>query len=291
MANIAKHHERCEMTIRNPILWGWDALRPVSADSLARAGERLATSLDAMETTPGVRHIGLDDLKTALDRGWTDFTAGRTDVIMLCLLYPIVGLVMGRLGLGHEVVPLLFPLAAGFALLGPLFGIGLNEMSRQRELGQPVTWRSAFAVLEAPSLGAIIGLGLLLTVIFLAWLASAGLIWRFTLGDVEPASVSAFFTDVFTTSGGMALIAVGVSVGFVFAAVVFSLLLDRHASVRSSIRTSLRVVAENPRVMLAWGAIVTAGLVLGSIPAFIGLAVVLPVLGHATWHLYRLVVR
>jgi uncharacterized membrane protein len=171
-------------------------------------------------------------------------------------------------------------------------------MSRQRELGQNVTWRGAFGVLESPSLGAVVGLGLLLTVIFLAWLTAAALIWRFTLGAVEPTSVSAFVTDVFATHAGWMLIVLGVSVGFVFAAVVFSitvvsfpLLLDRHAGVRTAIRTSIKVVAENPGPMAAWGVIVAAGLVLGSIPVLVGLAVVLPVLGHATWHLYRKAVR
>ena len=285
------------MTIRNPIQVGWDWLRPVSTESLARANERLA-ALPLTAEAPVVRRIDYQDLRTALRLGFADFTAGRTDVIMLCLIYPVIGLLLGRLGLGHQVLPLLFPLAAGFALVGPLAAVGLNEMSRQRERGRAVGWKDAFAVLHAPSLGGIVGLGLLLTVIFLAWLAVAALIWRVTLGGVPPASVDDFITQVFATSGGWAMIVLGVSVGFGFATLVlsitvvsFPLLIDRSISMSAAIATSLRAVSRNPGPMAAWGMIVAGGLVLGSLPFLVGLAVVLPVLGHATSHLYRRVVR
>jgi uncharacterized membrane protein len=241
-----------------------------------------------------VRHLEFRDLQEALRAGFADYTAGRTDVIMLCLIYPIIGLLLARIGFGEQVLPLLFPLAAGFALIGPLAAVGLNEMSRRRERGEAVNWTDAFGVLEAPSLGAIVRLGLLLTVIFLAWLVCASLIWRLTLGGVEPASIADFAHQVFATPGGWALIVFGTATGFVFAAgvlsitvVSFPLMLDRPVGTRVALRTSMQVVKANPTVMLAWGAIVAGALVLGSIPLLVGLAVVLPVLGHATWHLYR----
>jgi len=286
------------MTIRNPMLWGLDRLRPVTADALVRAHERLSTAPLIETTPPAVRRIDLHDVRESLRLGAADFMAGRTDVIMLCLIYPIIGLLLGRFGLGHQILPLLFPLAAGFALVGPLAGVGLNEMSRQREIGQTVTWRAAFGVLYAPSLGGIVGLGLLLTGVFLAWLAAASLIWWVTLGGVPPESVNDFATQVFATPAGWAMIALGVSVGFVFAAIVlsitvvsFPLMLDRSISLRAAIATSLRAVSRNPGAMAAWGAIVAGALVLGTLPFLIGLAVVLPILGHATWHLYRRLVR
>jgi uncharacterized membrane protein len=244
--------------------------------------------------TPTVRRIGIADLTGALASGLDDFTANRTDVIFLCVIYPIAGLVLGRVASGYGLLPLLFPLASGFALVGPLAAVGLNEMSRRREAGEAVSWVDAFGVLRAPSIGAIMLLGLLLVGIFLLWLVAAQVIYVVTLGPAPSVSVDAFLRQVLGTRAGWALIAVGVGVGFLFAVLVltisvvsFPLLLDRNAGINMAVWTSVRVVAMNPGVMAVWGAIVVALLVIGSLPALVGLAVVMPVLGHATWHLYR----
>jgi uncharacterized membrane protein len=244
--------------------------------------------------TPTVRRIGLADLTGALASGLEDFKANRTDVIFVCVIYPIVGLLLARLASGYGLLPLLFPLASGFALVGPLAAVGLNEMSRRREQGGAVRWVDAFGVLRARSIGAIALLGLLLVGIFLLWLVAAQVIYVATLGPAAPVSAAAFARDVLGTEAGWALIVIGVGVGFLFAvlvlaisAVSFPLLLDRDAGIDTAVWTSVRVVAMNPGVMAVWGAIVAALLVVGSLPALVGLAVVLPVLGHATWHLYR----
>jgi uncharacterized membrane protein len=241
-----------------------------------------------------VRRLDLADLTGALASGLEDFKANRTDVIFLCVIYPIAGLVLGRVASGYGLLPLLFPLASGFALVGPLAAVGLNEMSRRREQGDAVRWVDAFGVLRAPSIGSIALLGLLLVGIFLLWLVAAQVIYVVTLGPEAPVSVAAFLRDVLGTEAGWALTVIGVGVGFLFAvlvlaisAVSFPLLLDRNVGIDTAVWTSARVVAMNPGVMAAWGAIVVALLVVGSLPALVGLAVVMPVLGHATWHLYR----
>jgi uncharacterized membrane protein len=241
-----------------------------------------------------VRRIGLADVGQALSDGLADFAANRTDVIFLCVIYPLVGLVLGRLASGYDVVPLLFPLASGFALVGPFAAIGLNEMSRRRELGMQVSWVDAFGVLRSPSIGPIIGLGLFLIAIFLLWLVTAEVIYVLTLGPTPPVSIAAFIHDVFTTARGWTLIVVGNGVGFLFAVVTlsisvvsFPLLLDRDVSMGTAIWTSVQVVVANPVPMAVWGMIVAAGLMIGSVPALLGLVIVMPVLGHATWHLYR----
>jgi uncharacterized membrane protein len=245
-----------------------------------------------------VRRIGLADLGQALTNGLADFAANRTDVIFLCVIYPLVGLLLARLASGYDVVPLLFPLASGFALVGPFAAVGLNEMSRRRELGADVSWIDWFGVLRSPSIGGIVGLGLWLIAIFVLWLVAAEVIYVATLGPEPPASVSAFIHDVFTTPQGWTMIVVGVGVGFLFALVAlsvsvvsFPLLLDRDVRMETAIGTSIRVVMANPVPMAAWGLIVAAGLVIGSVPALLGLVVVMPVLGHTTWHLYRRVVE
>ncbi len=285
------------MTIRNPIEWASDQfkLAGLVVGSASRAG--IGGEADLEAPLPEVRQIGVADLKDVLARGFDDFAAYRTDVIFLCVVYPVIGLILGRLAFGYGTLPLLFPLASGFALVGPFAAVGLYEMSRRREQGGNVAWPDAFGVVASRSFGAIIVLGLLLVAIFLLWLIAAESIYEMTLGPEPPVSLSSFVRDVFTTGAGWALIVVGVGVGFLFAVVAlvisvvsFPLLLDREVGLGTAVWTSVRAVMVNPVPMAVWGLIVASGLVIGSIPLFLGLIIVMPVLGHATWHLYRKVV-
>jgi uncharacterized membrane protein len=243
---------------------------------------------------PQIRHITPADLLQALARGLDDFAAMPSHAVFLCVIYPLLGLWLISLASGYSMLPLAFPMAAGFALIGPFAAIGLYELSRRREAGLDSSSIHAFDVLSSPSLGAIVALGLLLTVIFLVWLAVAQAIYVASFGYAAPTSVRQFVEDVFTTSAGWHLIVVGTGVGFLFAASVltiaavsFPLLLDRDVGAAVALFTSIRVVAANPLTMALWGFIVAALLVAGSLPFFLGLTVVMPVLGHATWHLYR----
>ena len=285
------------MVIQSPPGWGWDQLRLAVHEIGAAKPEEYWHGGAVADAPPAVRRIGLGDLWNALARGVADFEANRTDVIFLCVIYPVIGLVLGRLASGHGLLPLLVPLASGFALVGPFAAVGLNEISRRREDSSDVRWVHAFGVLRAPSIGSIMLLGLMLIALFLLWLVVAQIIYVVTLGPMPPVSVSSFASDVFTTRAGWTMIVVGIGVGFLFAllalavsVVSFPLLLDRNVGIGSAISTSMRAVATNPGVMALWGLIVACGLVLGSLPFFVGLVVVLPVLGHATWHLYRSVV-
>jgi uncharacterized membrane protein len=262
------------------------------AHSHVIAGDGLA------QARPQIRKIGLADLKDALARGLDDFLAMPSHAVFLCLIYPVVGFVIFRLVLGANVLPLLFPLAAGFALIGPLAALGLYEMSRRREQGLDVSWTHALDVFRSPSLGAIMALGLLLVAIFLTWIAVAQAIYVATFGYTPAASMPDFVRQVATTPAGWTLAIVGNGVGFLFAVVAltltvvsFPLLLDRDVGAAVAILTSMRAVLANPVVMACWGLIVAVLLLIGSLPAFFGLAVVVPVLGHATWHLYRKVVE
>jgi uncharacterized membrane protein len=246
---------------------------------------------------PAIRKIGVDDIKIALRKGWEDFTSFPTQLFFLCLIYPIVGLALGRLAVGAAVLQLLFPLMAGFALLGPIAAVGLYELSRRREAGLETTWRNAFDVLHSPSIGAIAGLGIVLMILFLAWLYTAQAIYQSLFGLNAPGDVGEFFHEVLTTTAGRKLMLYGNAVGFLFAlasfligAVSFPMLLDRDVGAAAAVETSIRAVLANPLPMAAWGIVIAALLVLGSLPFFVGLAIVMPVLGHATWHLYRRVV-
>jgi uncharacterized membrane protein len=243
---------------------------------------------------PVIRTIGTDDLKAALRDGWQDFAAMPSHAIFLAIIYPIVGIVLVQLTFGYAILPFLFPLAAGFALIGPIAALGLYELSRRREAGLETSASHALDVLHSPSIGAIAALGCLLVAIFVAWLALAHAIYIANFGYAMPASFDTFVSDLLTTNAGWTLIVVGNIVGFVFAVVAltlsvvsFPLLLDREVGAATALTTSLRLVAKNPRTMAMWGLTVAVLLLIGSIPAFLGLTVVIPVLGHATWHLYR----
>jgi uncharacterized membrane protein len=280
--------------IRNPIEWGMDQIRvaEVAVESTAHAA-----SLSEETTTrpvPQVRRIGVADLRDALRRGLDDFGACRTDVVLLAIIYPALGLVLGELIWGHNMMALVFPVVSGFALVGPIAGIFLYELSRRRELGGGVAVKDAWGVVRSPSFAGILAMSLILIGIYCFWLIAAEIIYEATLGPEPPVSARAFLHDVFATSAGWAMIVIGCTVGFLFAVLVlaisvvsFPLLLDREASVWTAIATSLHACVENPGTIALWGIIVAAGLLVGSIPLLLGLIIVLPVLGHATWHLYR----
>jgi uncharacterized membrane protein len=283
-------------TIRNPIEWGYDQLRH-AAVAVEVTGHAVRGRHDAVERAPAVNRIDIADLKDALKKGVSDFGEARSDVIFLCLLYPVAGLVIAHIVFGSGMFALLFPLVSGFALVGPFVAVGLYEMSRQREEGHALSWATAFDVVRSPSFGAIITLGVVLMVFFLLWMSAAEAIYAMTLAPLQPNSMTSFVTDVFTTARGWEMISAGIGVGFLFALAVFAIsvvsfpmLIDRDVGLGVAVWTSLRAIIANPIPMAVWGLIVTAGLVIGSIPLLLGLMIVLPILGHASWHLYRKVV-
>lgn len=277
-------------TIGNPLSW--------TARNIAGASRHIKETAERIggeeRATPIVQPLTAADIRAALRLGYADFSAVRSDVMLICLIYPVVGAFLAAIAFNANLLPLVFPAAAGFALIGPFAAIGLYEVSRRREKGEEVTWIAALDVIRSPNFGAVIAMGLYLIALFIAWIVAAYLIWFLTLGPDQPETVSAFLTDVFTTGMGWTLIVVGLATGFCFALAVlatsvvsFPLLLDHNVGVPTAVVTSYRVFRRNPRVIATWGLIVAALLFLGSIPAFIGLIIVVPLLGHSTWHLYR----
>ncbi|MEW9804775.1 DUF2189 domain-containing protein [Mesorhizobium sp. ZMM04-5] len=245
-----------------------------------------------------VRKISVSDLFDALRQGIDDFMVKPSHLVFLCLIYPIVGVFLAAWTSGNNALPLMFPLVSGFALIGPFAAIGLYEISRRRELGMDTSWRHAFDVRKSPALPSIAAVGGMLFVIFLAWLLTAQAFYENLFGRIPPESVSAFIHEIYSTERGWTLIIVGHAIGFVFALLVlcttviaFPLLLDRDVGAYEAVHASVRAFLTNPIPMVVWGIMVTVGLMLGSLPLFAGLAVVLPVFGHATWHLYRKLVE
>lgn len=277
-------------TIGNPVSW--------SAQRLAGAGRGVGSAMDGIVShemiVPQVNHLDGHDLRAALREGAADFAALRSDVIFVVALYPVIGFVLAVWALNAGQIQLLFPLVAGFPLVGPVAAVGLYEMSRRREQGEATDWGAALATLRGPVLGPVLALGLLLVVIFVTWLFVAHAIWSVTLGPEPYDSLRAFLRDTFTTRAGWQMIVFGSGAGFIFAAltlclsfVSFPMLIDRRVGVPVALATSFAVARRNPGATALWGLIVAVSLALGAIPLFAGLIVVLPILGHATWHLYR----
>jgi uncharacterized membrane protein len=249
---------------------------------------------DALEAQVEVRKIGPRDCLAALREGIDDFRTMPTHPVFVGVFYAIAGIALVGLTSVRDALQLVFPFAAGFALLGPFFAVGLYEMSRRREAGLSASWGDAFAVFRSPALPSIIALGAGLFAVFAVWIGVADILYDWLYGPKPPSAAVPFLADVLTTGRGWALIVVGCLAGFCFAVlalclsvVSFPLLLDRDVGVVPAVVASMRTARDSPAAVALWGLIVAAALLLGSAPLFVGLAIVMPVLGHSTWRLYR----
>ena len=245
----------------------------------------------------GTRTIGLNDLWQSLKEGYDDSNAMPTLAVFLAVLFPLFALLLTLFLLGKNLLYLAFPMVAGLTLIGPVVSVGLFEMSRRRERGLDVSWRSMFDFVHSASFAPILALSVVMTLLYVGWLFMAQFLYFGLFGSDPPVSPSDFVTQLMTTRRGGGLIVYGVGLGFIFAfaalaisVVAFPLLLDKPASAATAVVVSIRAVTSNLMVMAVWGVIVAGLLAVGAVVFLIGLAAVLPLLGHATWHLYRKVV-
>ncbi len=278
-------------TIGNPLSWGTRNIGRAGREAARAAAHSIEGEVRAL---PVVRPITFADIRAALRAGLQDFMHFRSDVMAACLLYPIVGLCLIGLAMNRGILPLAFPLMSGFALVGPVAALGLYEMSRRREAGQPAGWGDMLNVLQAPGFGGIVLLALGLGCWYFLWIVSAWFLHGLTMGDGTYPDAQSFLAAVFGTSGGWAMMLIGIPLGFLFALAAlavsilsFPMLIDRDVGLARAVASSVRLMQVSPGPVLGWGAVVVAGLLIGALPMLLGLAVTLPVLGHATWHLYR----
>lgn len=256
---------------------------------------RTDVSTDARGSeTPVIHAVQPAEMSSVLRKGLADFEAKPTHGVFLTLIYLLIALFAALLGLGENFLPLLFPLVGGLALIGPLAACGLYELSRRRELGQDYSWYHVFDVARAPSRWGIAAMGVILAALFVAWMMTAEMLYGVFFAERAPADVMAMMRQILMTPAGMQLLVTGTLVGFVYSVVVYMatvvslpMMLQQKVSLGKAVMTSLRVVQANWQAMATWYCIVVGLVLLGSLPLFVGLGIVVPILGHATWHLYR----
>lgn len=242
---------------------------------------------------PEIRTIEVADLSAAMRAGWDDLRACPTYGLTIGIGCALAGLVLVWLCIGSGRLALAFPLVAGFALFSPFLAVTLYEVSRLRERGEEVSRAALRAATRRASARDVIALGFVLGFILFVWLRIALIIYALFFG-LAPVNFTAMLTEIFSTGRGFTFFLIGNGVGALFALLTFSitvvsfpLLIDRDAHVVPSILTSLEAVRRNWRLMLGWAAFIGFAMAVATLPAFLGLVIVMPVLGHATWHLYR----
>jgi uncharacterized membrane protein len=242
---------------------------------------------------PEVLHVEFADLRAALAEGWADFRRAPLFGFAFAAVYVLGGWVIYAAMTVKGQIWWTLPAAAGFPILGPFVACGLYEVSRRLEAGEPLVWGEIFGLIFRQKDRQIPSISVVIVVFFLFWNFLAHMIFALFLGNATMTNISSSLA-VFTHGPGLTMLVVGTAVGAVFATLLFSLtvvslpmLLEREVDFVTAMLTSVAVVTESPVVLLSWGVLVATLLFAAMLPGFLGLLVVLPVLGHATWHLYR----
>jgi uncharacterized membrane protein len=246
---------------------------------------------------PVVRRIGTADIAEALTLGLRDFQARPLYGLAFGLIYVLGGIAILLCLTAFGMVYLVYPLAAGFALIGPFVAIGLYEVSRRRETGQPLSIGALWSTIT--SRGEVGWMAFVTVFFFIIWMYQVRLLIALLLGlNASFSSIREFITVVLTTNEGLLFLAIGNLDGAALCLILFSLtvvsfplLLERDVDFVTAMVTSVRAVVMNPVPMIGWAAVIVILLIVSALPYFLGLIVTLPVLGHATWHLYRRVVE
>ena len=247
--------------------------------------------------TPVIGSIALADVRQALRAGFADFRAAPGFGLFFGGFFAAGGIAILSCLFLLDLVYLAYPLAAGYGLIGPFAAAGLYEVSRRRELGLPLVWSEILGVIRLQAHRQLAWMAFVSVFILVIWMYQVRLLLALFLGFKLPPTLSGFLDLVLRTPEGLTFLAIGHVDGAILALVTFTLtvvacplLVDRDLDIVTAMVTSVQAVLRNLGPMLAWAVIVAALLVLGMVPLFLGLIVVLPVLGHATWHLYRRVI-
>lgn len=248
---------------------------------------------DLPDDIPDPLPATMADLLAALRAGWRDFRRAPGFGLMFAAFYVAGGLVLATVAFASGQEWWLMPFVAGFPLIAPFAAVGLFEVSRRIEAGQPLDRRQIIGVVFAQKDRQLPSMAMVILLLFMFWVFVAHTVFALFMGVSSLTNITSS-AEVLLQGRGLVMLVIGSLIGAGFAAVLFGftvvglpLLLDREVDFITAIITSLRAVARSPAVMLVWATIIAAGLAIGILPAFLGLLIVLPVLGHASWHLYR----
>lgn len=243
---------------------------------------------------PDIRRITVSDVFDALAEGYSDFREKPSHYAFVALIYPLAGAIMIAWSAGAELLPLVYPLLTGFALLGPLLALGLMDISRRRERGEDASWAEVPAIFKSPSLPSLLMMSIGLLLIFMVWLFLARGLYDTMVSDNLAPGVFNFMSGILNHPNAVPFLIWSNGLGFLLALVAlvvsivaFPLLLDRDVGVVTAVATSIRASLANPVPVALWGLLVAGLLAIGMATLMVGLVVIVPVLGHATWHLYR----
>jgi uncharacterized membrane protein len=243
---------------------------------------------------PVVRPVSFADLGACLRAGIADFAAAPLYGLFFGAVYAVAGLLIIASIVALRMEYLAYPLMAGFALIGPFVAVGLYEVSRRRERGEPLSWRVVLGAVAGARRSELSWMAFAMLFALVLWMYQVRLLIAFLISDIGTGTLAEFVTALVTTPNGLLFLAIGHGVGAVLSLVIFALtvtavplLLDRDLDFITAMIASVRSVLAAPLVMISWGLFVVLAILAACLPAFLGLLVVLPVLGHTTWHLYR----
>lgn len=241
-----------------------------------------------------IEEIGFGDIRKALQSGLADFLKAPIYGVFFGAIFALGGLAILAFLVVYDLPWMILPVAIGFPLIGPFVAAGLYEISRRLRAGEPLSWRAVLITVFAQRERQLGWMAFVVLFVFWIWVYQVRLILAIFLGFSSPSSIQGFIDVVTTTPEGMGFLVTGTLVGavlalFLFAITVISmpLLLDSELDFVTAMITSVRTVVLNPGAMLGWGIVVAVLTGLALVPMFLGLVIVFPVLGHATWHLYK----
>lgn len=237
--------------------------------------------------------VGFDAIPAVLAAGWRDFRTAPAFGLLFAAFYVAGGLVLTAVALASGQEWWLMPFIVGFPLIAPFAAVGLYEVSRRIESDQPLLWREVLSVVLAQKDRQVPSMAMVILLMFMFWVFVAHTTFALFMGVSALTNITSS-PELLLQGRGLVMLLVGTLIGAGFAAVLFGitvvglpLILDREVDLVSAIIASFQAVTLNLPVMLAWAAVITGLLFLGFLPMFLGLFVVLPVLGHASWHMYR----